>query len=152
MHKQILKSTLLAAILGLASLSANATVVDFSFSNISDIYTGSFAGIDINGDNLLTLDELTSFSFSYVASPDVTGLSDFGSFNIANNVWNADASGWNLTNFAYFSWDNGNLSANTTNVFNMVTTIAVSEVPEPASVALLALGALGLVAARRRQQ
>ena len=149
MHKQFLKSTLLAAILGLASLSANATVVDFSFS---DIFTGSFAGTDINGDNLLTLDELTSFSFSYVTTPDVTGLSDFGSFNIANNVWNADASGWNLTNFAYFSWDNGNSSANTANVFNMVTTIVGSEVPEPASVALLALGALGLVAARRRQQ
>jgi hypothetical protein len=150
MKTYFLKSALLGAVLGLASLAANATVVNYSFAAMGQPFSGSFAGTDQNSDNLLKLNELSSFNFSYDPAVTVASLSDFGSFDIVNNLWNPDASGWGQTNFAYFSWANGNLSANTTNVIDVQTTI-VTAVPEPTSIALLGLGAFGIAAMRRRR-
>jgi hypothetical protein len=144
-----LKSIACAAMLSLCAASAGATTVNFTFQD--NKFTGTFSGSDGNGDSVLTLNELTSFAFRDYPQVTVGTLFDFGSYNIAANLWNHDASGWGRTNFAYFSWDGGNSSANMTNTPGLATT-QVADVPEPLSPALLGLGLLGIWAARRRQQ
>jgi len=80
----------------------------------------------------------------------LTDLFSFGSYNIANNTWDHDASGWGQSDFAYFSWNSGQSAVITLFTFNMATTVVEGNVPEPTSITLFILGILGFVAARRR--
>lgn len=65
-------------------------VPDFPYTPVDGILTGQFAGDDIDGDQILTLNELTSFSFSLSLDDVGTGaslerLTDFSyNFNSAS--------------------------------------------------------------------
>ncbi len=154
---KLTKSILLASMLAATSFAANATIVDYQgFNTIRNQVTinGFFAGNDNNHDGKLTLNELTSFDLEFTTSggysvhlPDLFG---FGSYDIAANLWNHDASGWGNPNFAWASWSNGNAALNI-QYFTVNTTVVSSDVPEPLTLGLFGIGLLGLAAVRRRQ-
>ena len=142
---------MVSALVSLAFAStAGATTVHFSYTDEGGEVagTGIFSGTDANNDGLLSLTELSSF-----ISDDATlsGLFDFGTYNIATNTWNADASGWGQTDFAWYSWDDGDMSINPVNA-SMATVVEQSEVPEPGSLALLGLGLAGFAVTSRKRQ
>lgn len=156
---KLVRSICFAGLLASASIAASATplsTVTFSvtYDQGSKTWgTGTFSGNDINNDGFLSLSELISFDGSKnIESQAVTlaNLSGFGSFDIASNVWMANGSGWGQKNFAYFSW-NGDANSVNNNWAAVKTSVVTTNVPEPASMALLALGCAGLVAARRRK-
>jgi hypothetical protein len=158
-QQEIMKSirTLFAALLVTAffASTANATTVSFNFSAGGGTYgSGSFSGVDSNGNGVLSKNELASFT-SDLPPEGVYGLAladlfDFGTYNIAANVWNADASGWGNPNFAWYSWNGGNNSVNPRWAV-MTTAAEQSTVPEPGSLALIGLGLAGLAAASRKR-
>lgn len=155
----IITKFLPALILSALASSASATVVDYSLT-ISNAYaaTGQFTGVDGNGDGMLNLNELSALKFDLDAANyhfTLGDVSHFGSYNIAQNLWQHDAGGWNQSNFAYVSFFNGSLSANTRNTTNVITlaaAAALSVVPEPAPIALFALGLLAIGTLRRSKK
>ncbi|WP_296000809.1 PEP-CTERM sorting domain-containing protein [Rugamonas sp.] len=132
---------------------ASATVINYSVTvdNFVAAY-GQFTGFDSNADGILSKNELTAFSYEIPGGYDfsLAQVSDFGSYNIAKNIWNHDASGWGLRNFAYVSFEHGLLSVNLLDTTDVVTTVARTSVPEPSSIALVALGLAAAWLARRR--
>ncbi len=150
------KKLLSALALSIVATSASATVVDYTMTISNSVgASGQFTGLDGNADGFLSLNELSAFTFDIPAVGyhfELPIVSDFGRYNIAQNLWLHDASGWGQSNFAYVSFNGGSLSVNTTNASNVVTTSAAAEVPEPAPVALFALGLLAIGAARRSKK
>jgi hypothetical protein len=147
-----------ALLLSALATSASATVVDYSMT-VSSTYaaSGQFAGTDSNADGFLSFNELSAFTFDLPLANyhfDLSVLSDFGRYQIAQNQWLHDGAGWGQSNFAYASFYNGGLSVNTTNASNVVTQAAApaNDVPEPAPMALLGLGLLAIGAARRARK
>lgn len=154
----MLKTTLAAA-LALCASAASAVTVDFDAYFIegagSPIFTGTFSGTDANGDGLLSFGELTSFTSTEVMDVGVTApasladLTAFGDYDLSTNEWLPNGASWDWAgNIGYFTWDGGDSSVNAYNT-RMVTW--TSTVPEPASLAMMGLGALALVASRRRR-
>ncbi|MBE9226399.1 PEP-CTERM sorting domain-containing protein [Phormidium sp. LEGE 05292] len=165
MSTKILNKLVLGVAVGAISLLAMkanpANAASVKFATKWDIYpwgSGSFTGLDNNLDNLLTLDELTSFIFSSpptIADQYITlnDLKDFGSFNLNTGVWNADAAGWGNPTGSYFSTGNG-FSAHTPYTIVMVDYAppASATVPEPASIlGFLGLGTLGIGSMLKRK-
>ncbi|MBK8815717.1 MAG: VPLPA-CTERM sorting domain-containing protein [Methylococcaceae bacterium] len=145
--KKMIKHLSIAALL-LASISANAAQIKVNYILNDYGLTGVFTGTDSNSDGFLKFDELSSFSFSFVPSLDLSTVDAFGDYDIANNNWINNAMSWvGHTNTAWFTWGNRDFSANDVNVSGMTT----SAVPVPAAVWLFGSGLAGLLSAKRRK-
>lgn len=151
------KGFALTLLLGAAAVQAAPVTVDYTvFDSGNSLWgTGNFTGNDSNGNGLLSLNELTSFDGSSNRENQpvtLAGLSGFGEFDIANNLWIANGTGWGQSGFAFFSWNGTSNSVNSS--WAHVTTQATggNAIPEPGSLALGAVALLGLVAARRKSR
>ena len=151
----MIKSLCAAAALATFASVATAAPVDVNFNAYQGstlLFTGDFIGSDANHDGVLSLSELTSFSFSgqgYSAS--LGNLNSFGSYHIPTNLWSSDAEAWGqFATGAFFSFNHDSLALTSINGFS-VTTTPVSVVPEPATLAMMGLGALALAARRKRK-
>lgn len=144
------------------STSLNASIVVDWTSTHRTIYSfGQFAGDDLNNNQILEFEELTSFSF-YGTPNNVDWVNDFGDFHLTTSTWvpNAITSpvsdpGHDPDDLAYFSYNEWVLafrpSIGTINWVN-VTGYTPSPVPVPAAVWLFGSGLAGLLAFTRRRK
>jgi hypothetical protein len=147
--KKMTRNLSIAAFL-LTSISANAAPIKVNYMLNDYGLTGIFTGADSNSDGFLKHDELTSFSFAFVPSLNLSTLDAFGDYDIANNNWINNAMSWvGYTNTAWFTWGNREFSANDANVSAMTT--SPSAVPVPAAVWLFGSSIAGLLSAKRRK-
>jgi hypothetical protein len=138
---------------------ANAGIieVDYILSDGGIEYTGNFAGEDINSNGILESNELTVFiSDNYFLSHgDLldNGWTDFGDFIITSDTWVANGIDWHGVNNAYFTWQDQRNSWNTSWIDGVSTTItSAPSVPEPSTLAIFALGMIGLASRRFKKQ
>lgn len=141
----------------LLSLNANADLitVEFQITNYNS-EMGTFTGVDIDNNDLLTFDELTDFDWSSIAFghfiTNVSDLAGFGDFNILTNTWIPNGTSWlNSTDNAYFTWNDRANSVNSSWAeVSIVSTSVVPNgnsvsVPEPSTLAIFCLSVMGLV-------
>jgi len=142
----------------LLSLNANADLitVEFQITNYNS-EMGTFTGVDIDNNDLLTFDELTDFDWSSISFghfiTNVSDLAGFGDFNILTNTWIPNGTSWvNSSDNAYFTWNNRSSSVNSSwgpNINILSTTVVPSgnsvSVPEPSTLAIFCLSVMGLV-------
>lgn len=150
----IKKSMLAAALVAAATAShaAGVTVnVDYEAFLAGTLwYTGTFSGTDTNNDGLLSMSELTSFTATQqAADPSLTlsDLSSFGDFKIGTDTWQEN--GYYDTYMVWNNFGNGLGQFDDASVTTTITS-STSAVPEPTSLAMMGLGALALLARRKR--
>ena len=171
---------ILAASFALASLPASAAFIEGSITMSGDFVPtggatlGTASGIDFLGDDFGVDDATEDFAGAGISAGDVGAITDFSFAGVipAFDLWSIGGFTFNMESTQvvfqndYFllltgvgtisgngffetagSWS---LSANTGgSLFNFSTGAAA---PEPGTIALLGLGALGMLAGRRRRQ
>lgn len=146
------KGMALALLLGAAAVQAAPVTVDYTIFTGNTVWgTGSFSGNDNDSNGLLSLAELISFNGSNnVEGQTVTlaGLSGFGDFNISQNLWLANGTGWGRSGFAFFSWNGTTNSVNNSWATAVTQVSGGNTVPEPGSLALGGIALLGLAGVR----
>jgi len=162
--------TILSALaLACASMAANAVTVDYSASIPGDsefpgypLGGGQFSGVDTNADGLLTMNELSAFTFnsaSFMSSVTLGALNNFGSYDIAANHWTADTyvGGNYQNNYYFFSGTENDFKASAVYYSTVTTTVVpnavpTAPVPEPETYAMMVagLGVLGWMGRRRQ--
>jgi hypothetical protein len=157
--KKFFAAAAVLALLGSATAAkANVIEIDFTWYGTA---TGvvDFTGTPEGNGNINRAD-LSAFSLndSSGQSFGLSALNGFGTFNTITNTWSANAADWYGNLDAYVtanyngganSWSFAQVSFEQPITYRVVSDVA--PVPEPASIALLASGLLGMGAFRRRK-
>ena len=173
----MLKAAFAGLIISVSSF-ANAGIIayDFEFQLNGGTYlTGSFTAEDLNFDNLIVDDELISLSFynasfsldNYVFNAAISDNFNFdlnaNEFLLGGNSFSATGQRWNASGGTGFGFEAGNACAGfdldgffqgcdaqpATNIFQVVS---AASVPEPSTLAIFALGIMGLASRRFKKQ
>ncbi|WP_159822808.1 PEP-CTERM sorting domain-containing protein [Colwellia sp. 20A7] len=159
MNVKMLKAAFAGLVLSVSGF-ANAGLISvvFDVTNFDD-EIGSFSGTDVNNDFILSLDELSAFNWTssnhgYVID-EVSDLDGFGDFDLLTNTWIDNGIGWvNSSNDAYYTWNNrsNSISSSWAQIdivsVNSVGPVSSVNVPEPSTLAIFALGIIGLASRR----
>lgn len=155
-----------------ASMASHAVTVDYSTSiqmyddeagrqTLIDTGSGQFSGSDANTDGLLTINELSAFTYTpgdprygWTASLNLASLNNFGTYNIAANNWSADSyvgGDWQ-TNVYLYGVSGGSPVVIAPHYGVTTSVVATAPVPEPETYAMMlaGLGALGWMGRRRQ--
>lgn len=146
-----------AALAGTPAAPAPTVQVSFTVFEAGGFHAaqikGTFSGADSDLDGSLSFHELSSFNakedhpigFGPLALADLSG---FGDYLIGTNEWLNNGESWkDAGNIGWFSWDNDLYSVTPYDAF--VSTEPVGALPEPSSIALLAIGTMVLITRRR---
>ncbi len=172
--RRVARTLSLAASLGMAGASVQAHVFDFyyQFAIIGDVVTGSFNG-DVNGDTIVNLYDIavTFNGIPFVGSGAlygdayaqdrqawISGAAVASFDGLMNNFMFADtdfATNIEADNYFYFLKTFGSVSADSSVTRDIASDQTngiwvVTEIPEPAGLAVVGLGLVGVAAIRRR--
>jgi len=163
MNIKFLKMAFAGLVLGVSSFANAGLIVDVEWVvGSTSGYNGSFSGTDIDNDGFITISEVTyadSFLGSTLERSTASSfLYGFGDFDIANVLWINNGATWthSPTNLkGYVSFD-GNYSvanwADSQISYRIVNLQNSQLVPEPSTLAILALGLMGLASRRFKKQ
>ena len=128
-------------------------IVDVEFT-FYDLGSGGFTGTDLDDDGVITLGELTEFTFIgagfFLGAPDAS-LSNIKSLQ---DFYYLDTPSWPLSNYPAFTWGDidttFSIGAGNYEIISIQT--GTAEIPEPTSLAIFTLGLIGLASRRFKKQ
>lgn len=151
-----------AVVLALATGSARADIINatFNFGWACDPYeygSVTFTGNE-EADGTIRLQDLSSLTLTdnVIRTIDLGNVVAFGTFNVPDMRWMNDAPDWNGKPTAWLTWANFGASLNTDDdgfvIIVNPAALTSADIPEPASLSLLAAGLCGLIASGPRRR